>query len=167
MASRTFTAKLSLFSLFSLLLALIWAAYGAQESMAATSVTFPDLYEASISELQEGLEKGDFTSVDLVKVRSLYVRSRRVEVLSSRRRTSRGSKKSTCKVRLCVRSSRPTPARWRKPQSSTARGSSSGLVDRCTAYPSLSRTISLLWPLKVGVPDVMLLRRLTRVPLQV
>lgn len=29
----------------------------------------PDLYEASIEELQEGLEKGRFTSVDLVKVR--------------------------------------------------------------------------------------------------
>jgi len=28
---------------------------------------FPDLYEASIEELQEGLEKGRFTSVDLVK----------------------------------------------------------------------------------------------------
>jgi hypothetical protein len=28
----------------------------------------PDLYEASISELQEGLEMGQFTSVDLVKV---------------------------------------------------------------------------------------------------
>ena len=32
------------------------------------SVTFPDLYEASIAELQDGLEKGHFTSVDLVKV---------------------------------------------------------------------------------------------------
>ena len=29
---------------------------------------FPDLYEASIAELQTGLERGDFTSVDLVKV---------------------------------------------------------------------------------------------------
>ncbi|RDX52374.1 amidase signature enzyme [Lentinus brumalis] len=35
--------------------------------MAASAVTFPDLYEASISELQQGLEKGHFTSVDLVK----------------------------------------------------------------------------------------------------
>lgn len=31
-------------------------------------MTFPDLYEASIAELQTGLEKGLFTSVDLVKV---------------------------------------------------------------------------------------------------
>ena len=34
---------------------------------AATS-TFPDLYEASVEELQHGLDAGDFTSVDLVKV---------------------------------------------------------------------------------------------------
>lgn len=31
---------------------------------------FPDLYEASIVELQDGLERGDFSSVDLVKVSS-------------------------------------------------------------------------------------------------
>jgi hypothetical protein len=30
--------------------------------------TLPDLYEASIGELQVGLDAGDFTSVDLVKV---------------------------------------------------------------------------------------------------
>jgi amidase len=35
---------------------------------ASLSTGFPDLYEASISELQEGLELGQFTSVDLVKV---------------------------------------------------------------------------------------------------
>lgn len=29
---------------------------------------FPDLYEAGIAELQRGLDKGQFTSVDLVKV---------------------------------------------------------------------------------------------------
>ena len=29
---------------------------------------FPDLYEASVVELQDGLERGDFSSVDLVKV---------------------------------------------------------------------------------------------------
>lgn len=32
-------------------------------------VTFPDLYEASIAELQGGLEKGHFSSEDLVKVK--------------------------------------------------------------------------------------------------
>lgn len=33
-----------------------------------TQRVFPDLYEASIEELQSGLEAGHFTSVDLVKV---------------------------------------------------------------------------------------------------
>lgn len=37
----------------------------------ASNTTLPDLYEASISELQFGLEQGLFTSVDLVTVRSL------------------------------------------------------------------------------------------------
>lgn len=32
-------------------------------------VQLPDLYEASIAELQDGLKHGHFTSVDLVKVR--------------------------------------------------------------------------------------------------
>ena len=31
--------------------------------------TFPDLYEASLVELSDGLASGQFTSVDLVKVR--------------------------------------------------------------------------------------------------
>jgi hypothetical protein len=31
-------------------------------------IQLPDLYEASITELQDGLEHGHFTSVDLVKV---------------------------------------------------------------------------------------------------
>ena len=43
----------------------------------SNSVTFPDLYEASIAELQDGLENGHFTSVDLVKVnRSFAVSSK-------------------------------------------------------------------------------------------
>lgn len=33
----------------------------------ANAASFPDLYEASIAELQEGLQKRQFTSVDLVK----------------------------------------------------------------------------------------------------
>lgn len=32
------------------------------------AVAFPDLYEAGIVELQQGLEQGQFTSVDLIKV---------------------------------------------------------------------------------------------------
>ena len=35
---------------------------------ATSSITLPDLYEASIAELQSGLEQGLFTSVDLVTV---------------------------------------------------------------------------------------------------
>jgi len=34
----------------------------------ATDSKFPDLYEASLVELQDGLESGLFTSVDLIKV---------------------------------------------------------------------------------------------------
>lgn len=34
---------------------------------------FPDLYEASIAELQEGLEQKVFTSVDLVKARGFLL----------------------------------------------------------------------------------------------
>ncbi|KAI0089573.1 amidase signature enzyme [Irpex rosettiformis] len=41
--------------------------HASQPRQAASSQTFPDLYEASIAELQSGLEKGLFTSVDLVK----------------------------------------------------------------------------------------------------
>jgi len=32
------------------------------------TIVFPDLYEASIEELQNGMEAGHFTSVDLVQV---------------------------------------------------------------------------------------------------
>lgn len=35
----------------------------------SSETSFPDLYEAGIVEIQSGLEKGLFTSVDLVKVR--------------------------------------------------------------------------------------------------
>jgi amidase len=35
---------------------------------ALSESTLPDLYESGISNLQKGLEKGQFTSVDLVKV---------------------------------------------------------------------------------------------------
>jgi amidase len=40
-------------------------------AQASNSQDFPDLYEASIAELQEGLKQGQFTSVDLVKVHHL------------------------------------------------------------------------------------------------
>ncbi|CCM00820.1 uncharacterized protein FIBRA_02862 [Fibroporia radiculosa] len=41
-------------------------AYGAQQTFSWMS-EYPDLYEASIAELQDGLKRGRFTSVDLVK----------------------------------------------------------------------------------------------------
>ena len=44
-------------------------------STQAGTGTFPDLYEASVEELQEGLDAGIFTSVDLVKVSSPQVYS--------------------------------------------------------------------------------------------
>lgn len=34
----------------------------------STATVFPDLYEASVLELQAGLDAGNFSSVDLVKV---------------------------------------------------------------------------------------------------
>ncbi len=79
--ASSFSLRLSLVSLFTLILALVWAGYGfKQEServtAGATAAAFPDLYEASIAELQTGLEKGQFTSVDLVKVWPLDVSTR-------------------------------------------------------------------------------------------
>ncbi|KAI0704181.1 amidase signature enzyme [Cerioporus squamosus] len=70
MAAGRFSLRLSLVSLLTLILALVWAGYGFKQESArvrADAAAFPDLYEASIAELQAGLEKGQFTSVDLVK----------------------------------------------------------------------------------------------------
>ncbi|CDO76779.1 hypothetical protein BN946_scf184978.g8 [Trametes cinnabarina] len=56
--------------MLALALAAAWAGYGlTQETVGQppSASPFPDLYEASISELQDGLQKGLFTSVDLVK----------------------------------------------------------------------------------------------------
>ncbi|KAH9848128.1 amidase signature enzyme [Lenzites betulinus] len=64
-------SRVSWLSCFTLILALVLAGYGYQQEVARTSTavhpSFPDLYEASIAELQDGLQKGLFTSVDLVK----------------------------------------------------------------------------------------------------
>jgi amidase len=49
-------------------LACLQIARAVSSQPAAAPVTFPDLYEASILELQEGLDAGHFSSVDLVKV---------------------------------------------------------------------------------------------------
>ncbi|OBZ76636.1 hypothetical protein A0H81_03091 [Grifola frondosa] len=61
--------RLILFSALTLVLGVCFTTSGttqAPSTLAAPSM-FPDLYEASIAELQDGLEKGHFTSVDLVK----------------------------------------------------------------------------------------------------
>ena len=50
-----------------------------------TNVTFPDLYEATVMELQAGLDAGHFTSVDLVKVMFSVLRRLRWSNLSSTR----------------------------------------------------------------------------------
>jgi amidase len=47
---------------FSLFLAVVTCLQG------STASVFPDLYEASVLELQAGLDAGSFSSVDLVKV---------------------------------------------------------------------------------------------------
>ncbi|KAI0761337.1 amidase signature enzyme [Trametes elegans] len=62
--------RFSWITLLCLLFALLAASYGSkQEAVVAPEdgSRFPDLYEASIAELQQGLEDGLFTSVDLVK----------------------------------------------------------------------------------------------------
>lgn len=62
-------SRLRWLSFFTLIFALVWAGYGAKQATASVAASpFPDLYEASIAELQDGLQKGLFTSVDLVKV---------------------------------------------------------------------------------------------------
>lgn len=64
MARKLFNA----FFLLSNVLAFVSGAVVRDAAVAAAS-KYPDLYEASIAELQSGLEKNQFTSVDLVKVR--------------------------------------------------------------------------------------------------
>jgi amidase len=58
------------------LLALFWAWLALSQSLyvsqgvvsASITTPLPDLYEASVIELQAGLTSGQFTSVDLIKV---------------------------------------------------------------------------------------------------
>ncbi|KAI0634576.1 amidase signature enzyme [Trametes polyzona] len=63
-------ALLGALTVFVVVLGLTSASRGnapAPQAVASNAIKFPDLYEASISELQNGLEKGHFSSVDLVK----------------------------------------------------------------------------------------------------
>ncbi|THH27687.1 hypothetical protein EUX98_g6506 [Antrodiella citrinella] len=54
-------------ALLFFLFALICQAEAQDEILVAQTVAFPDLYEASIAELQDGLQNRHFSSVDLVK----------------------------------------------------------------------------------------------------
>lgn len=61
--------RLHYLTFFALLLLLGDAFTGVLGAVVPDDV-FPDLYEASVEELQNGLEAGHFTSVDLIKVSS-------------------------------------------------------------------------------------------------
>ena len=64
--SWTVCMRVCLCSVLALLVAVAWATPWNPQFPWTTSIQFPDLYEASIMDLQAGLEKGQFTSVDLV-----------------------------------------------------------------------------------------------------
>ena len=98
--SGLFAMRLTVASLLVLLLAFAWAGLGFQQELARAPATvaskFPDLYEASITELQDGLQKGLFTSVDLVKVGTATPQGTDTALtprLSDCRHTSQESKK--------------------------------------------------------------------------
>ena len=59
----------------------------------ASGVVLPDLYEASIAELQDGLVNGHFSSLQLVKVNCCFTYL--MQSLSNRRPTLAESKKLT------------------------------------------------------------------------
>ncbi|KAK7682779.1 hypothetical protein QCA50_014162 [Cerrena zonata] len=62
--ARKFTIRIVF---FAVLASLLGFCLPQKHSATTNTVTFPDLYEASIAELQSGLASGLFTSVDLVK----------------------------------------------------------------------------------------------------
>jgi hypothetical protein len=56
---------------FSMFIPRLWwlgCCFTAVLALGLSTKKFPDLYEASVVELQAGLDAGDFTSVDLIKV---------------------------------------------------------------------------------------------------
>jgi hypothetical protein len=66
---------------------------------------FPDLYEASVEDLQQGMEAGQFTSVDLVKVgllsfgasfKLIMICCRQIGVLCQDRRSQSSGPIPTC-----------------------------------------------------------------------
>ena len=72
MATRGLTLRLLAASFLTVLITLVWAgnAFNVEDAtpVSFAQTEFPDLYEASIAGLQDGMERGLFTSVDLVKV---------------------------------------------------------------------------------------------------
>lgn len=63
--------RFTVLGFLAVLYATFLSSYISKESLISTASShYPDLYEASIAELQAGLESGLFTSVDLVKVRA-------------------------------------------------------------------------------------------------
>ena len=62
-----FVARL-LLAFLVVLEALVLGVSAAADAPDAKGITLPDLYEASVLELQAGLDAGHFTSVDLIKV---------------------------------------------------------------------------------------------------
>ena len=72
MTTRGLTLRLLVASFLTVLVTLVWAekAFNVEDvtPVSFAQTEFPDLYEASIAELQDGMERGLFTSVDLVKV---------------------------------------------------------------------------------------------------
>lgn len=71
MVPKLMFSNLSWLSFLALILALVYTSHGLKQEVLRlpnAAPPFPDLYEASVAELQDGLQKGLFTSVDLVKV---------------------------------------------------------------------------------------------------
>lgn len=71
MGFKLILLRLSWLAVPTLILGLVRTSCGLKQEVGripAASSPFPDLYEASIADLQDGLQKGLFTSVDLVKV---------------------------------------------------------------------------------------------------
>lgn len=61
-----------------------------QAAFPVLGAALPDLYEASVTELQEGLQKRLFTSVDLVKVKRLFIASKSRKLTDKHRLTLLG-----------------------------------------------------------------------------
>jgi hypothetical protein len=74
-----------------------------QELPARATAPLPDLYEATLQQLQAGLDAGQFTSVDLVKVNYSHVYRDRYLRLWLRRHTLRVFRRLTLTALGCER----------------------------------------------------------------